>query len=56
MGGGGRPSGHIAWRPDAEGTQEKELDLDMDSVMAILKEIEAYCSPLVSSTDYFLGS
>lgn len=55
MGGGGRPSGHVAWRPTAGSTDgDGELDLDMDAVMAILKEIEAYCSPLVSLINLYL--
>lgn len=46
MGGGGKPSGNVAWRPLTDRHSE-ELELDMDAVMEILKEIEAYCSPLV---------
>jgi hypothetical protein len=58
MGGGGRPSGHVAWRPTARpaarpdggsGPEQGEdaLEMDMAAVTGLLKEIEGDCSPLV---------
>ena len=49
MGCGGKPRGHVAWRPTA--AQRESLDegpeIDMEEASRLLKRLERFCSPLV---------